>query len=95
MATKLYARLQQHEQAWREKNRLRAMEVMRAKAGGVTVGGNNMDAAVGEVVPPPASSPQSTGDGLEKIRQLKEMMDQGAISDTEYETLKAKIINAM
>jgi hypothetical protein len=95
MATKLYARLQQHEQAWREKNRLRAMEVMRAKAGGVTVGGNNMDAAVGEVVPPPASSPQSTGDGLEKIKQLKEMMDQGAISDTEYETLKAKIINAM
>jgi hypothetical protein len=94
-AARLYARLQQHEQAWREKNRLRAMEEMRAKAGSVTVGGHNIDAAVGEAVPLPSRTVQSSDDAMRKIKQLKEMLDQGAISDTEFETLKAKIINAM
>jgi hypothetical protein len=54
-----------------------------------------MDATVAEAIPLRSRKGQSSDDAMRKIKQLKEMLDQGAISDTEFETLKAKIINAM
>ena len=79
-AARLYSRLQEHEQAWREKNPIRAIEEMRAKAGGVTVGGHNADAAVGGAIAAPAL--QNSDEAMEKIKQLKEMIRVGRQSSS-------------
>ena len=81
-AEALYRIAQGRDQAWREKRRIRDLEEMRARAGGVQVG--NVAGAV----------PDSTaGDTTQRLQQAKAMLDAGLISDSEYETLKAKIIS--
>ena len=55
---------------------------MRARAGGVQVG--NLAGAV---------SDSTAGDASQRLQQAKAMLDAGLISDSEYETLKAKIIS--
>jgi Short C-terminal domain len=81
-AEALYRIAQGHDQAWREKRRVRDLEEMRARAGGIQVGnlaGGAPDAA--------------TGDATQRLQKAKSMLDAGLISDSEYESLKAKIIN--
>ena len=81
-AEALYRIAQGRDQAWREKRRIRDLEEMRARAGGGQVG--NVAGAV----------PDSTaGDTTQRLQQAKAMLDAGLISDSEYETLKAKIIS--
>ncbi len=79
-AKRLYGVCQQMEQEWREKRRVREMEEARARAGGIT-----MNAPSG----PPAEDP------VEKLARAKKMLDQGLISEAEYEAVKAKILGAM
>jgi hypothetical protein len=81
-AEALYRIAQGHDQAWREKRRVRDLEEMRARAGGVQVG-----TLAG------AAPDSTTGDATERLQHAKSMLDAGLISDSEYETLKAKIIN--
>ncbi len=81
-AEALYRIAQGHDQAWREKRRIRDLEELRARAGGIQVG--NLAGAA------PAPAP---GDGAERLRRAKSMLDAGLISDSEYEALKARIIN--
>lgn len=80
-ATAMYAKAQYEEQAWEEKRRVRGLEETRAASGGVTIGSS--DAAGG-------------GGGsdrmVEEIRKAKELLDAGAISDTEFQEMKAKIL---
>jgi hypothetical protein len=85
-ARKLYALAQQKEQEWREKRRVRQMEEARAAAGGVYL-----------QAPPTASPVQQAGDAgpVEKLAQAKSMLDGGLISESEYESIKAKIISSM
>jgi hypothetical protein len=77
-ATAMYARAQSEEQAWEEKRRIRGLEEMRAQAGGVTLG--------------------ATGDGggaeriVDDIQRAKALLDSGAISDSEFQEMKAKIL---
>jgi hypothetical protein len=81
-AEALYRIAQGHDQAWREKRRVRDLEELRARSGGVQVG--NLA----------GTAPDSTtGDATLRLQQAKSMLDAGLISDSEYETLKAKIIN--
>ena len=77
---RLYAISQQKEQEWREKRRVRDMEEARARSGGIQM-----------------SMPQSMAgapaeDPTQKLARAKAMLDQGLISEAEYESLKAKII---
>ena len=81
-AEALYRIAQGHDQAWREKRRVRDLEEMRARAGGFQVGNLAGTAADG-----------ATGDATQRLQKAKSMLDAGLISDSEYETLKAKIIN--
>ena len=81
-AEALYRIAQGHDQAWREKRRVRDLEEMRARAGGIQVG--NLAASV----------PDGTSqDATQRLKHAKEMLDARLISDSEYEALKAKIIN--
>lgn len=84
---RVYVVCQAQEQAWREKNRVREMEEARARAGGVHVGTSpvhidDIGAAGGAASDAPAA----------RLQRAKELLDQGLISDAEYEAVKAKVL---
>lgn len=81
-AEALYRIAQGHDQAWREKRRVRDLEEMRARAGGIQLGN------VGATAPDGASQ-----DATQRLQRAKAMLDARLISDSEYEALKARIIN--
>ena len=83
-AQAIYRICQQHDQVWREKRRVRELEELRAKSGGMQFG-----------AAPAYTAPDSAGDASEptrRLRQAREMLDAKLISDSEYETIKAKIV---
>jgi hypothetical protein len=87
-AQALYRICQQHDQVWREKRRIRELEELRAKSGGVQIGGgqnaySGADAADGE------------SDPARRLRQAREMLDARLISDSEFESIKAKIVSGL
>ena len=84
-AQAMYRICQQHDQVWREKRRVRELEELRARSGGVQIGGGqpnyrNSDAAGAESEP------------TRRLRQAREMLDAKLISDSEFESIKAKIV---
>ena len=83
-AQALYRICQAHDQAWREKRRVRDLEELRARSGGIQLGAS----AAGV-----ASSPAADGDAASRLRSAKSMLESGLITDSEYEALKAKIIS--
>jgi hypothetical protein len=92
-AQALYRECQAQEQSWREKRRVRSIEEMRAAAGGVQI-------ATG--VYPQASSdpalehrPSAPDNPAERLGKAKDMRDQGLITDSEFEAIKARIVAAL
>src|SRR6202167_6094185 len=86
-AQAMYRICQQHDQVWREKRRVRELEELRAKSGGVQISGassgySGTDAA-GESEP------------TRRLRQAREMLDAKLISDAEFESIKAKIVSGL
>ncbi len=88
-ARRIYAFAQAQEQAWREKNRIREIEEMRAKAGGITLNGP------GSPVGAPVAAPAGAVDMTQKLKEAKELLDCGAITDVEFETIKARYLNTL
>ena len=86
-AQALYRICQQHDQVWREKRRVRELEELRARSGGVQIGAGAGSAAAG------AEGGES--DAARRLRQAHEMLDAKLISDAEYESIKAKIISGL
>ena len=84
-AKRLYAVGQQMEQEWREKRRIREMEEARAKSGGVVLGSS----------PLLGGAPAAGEDPVARLAKAKQMLDQGLISETEYDALKARILNTL
>ena len=86
-ARRLYAFAQEMEERVREERRKRAMEEQRAAAGGITIQGG----------PPTISTqaPAAPEDPVQKLKQLKEMMDASLITEAEYEAKKAEILSRM
>lgn len=83
-AEAVYRICQAQEQAWREKRRIRELEELRAKSGGIQLG-----AAAG----PGGGANAPSGDGAAtRLEQAKEMFEKGLITDSEYESLKARIV---
>ena len=85
-AAQVYKICQSQEQSWREKRRVRDLDELRAESGGVQIG--NMPQSG-------ATSAASTADPAERLRRAKEMLDQGLISDAEYEGIKARVVDAL
>ena len=81
-AQSIYRICQAQEQAWREKRRLRELEELRAKSGGFqgTLGGDG-------------SSASATEDPVERLKKAKSMLEAGLISDSEFETIKARVVS--
>jgi hypothetical protein len=87
-AQAMYRICQQHDQVWREKRRVRDLEELRAKSGGVQISGasagyQGTDAAGAESEP------------TRRLRQAREMLDARLISDSEFESIKAKIVSGL
>lgn len=79
-ASAMYAKAQYEEQAWEEKRRVRGLEETRAASGGVVIGaGEGGVAGAGDRI-------------VEEIRKAKELLDSGAVSDAEFQEMKAKIL---
>lgn len=80
-AAAMYAKAQYEEQAWEEKRRVRALEETRAASGGVMIGAGD------------GTGGGASGDRMvEEIRKAKELLDSGAVSDAEFQEMKAKIL---
>jgi hypothetical protein len=86
-AQKVYRLCQSHEQSWREKRRIRELEEMRAKSGGVQISGSGVQSA-------DVGGGQSN-DAVARLQKAKQMLDAKLISDSEYESIKAKIISGI
>ena len=84
-AKEVYRACQFQEQSWREKRRVRELEEMRARSGGVHLGGLPGAPAGGD----DARSPQA------RLQRAKDMLDEGLLSDAEYEQVKARILGEL
>lgn len=88
-AEAVYRLCQAQDQAWREKRRVRELEELRAKSGGIQLGGPGSGAGLAS----PSGGDQ--GDVVTRLERAKAMLDKGLISDAEYEALKARIVNTL
>jgi hypothetical protein len=84
-AQRVYRVCQAQEQAWREKRRVRDLAELRARSGGIQLG--TSAAGMGQAAGGAASEPPA-----ERLRHAKEMLDGGLITDAEYESIKARIV---
>lgn len=90
-AEQVYRAAQAQEQSWREKRRVRDLDELRAKSGGIQLGGGG-----GGAGPLGAGSGGAAGDdSLARLQRAKEMLTGGLITDSEYESIKAKIVDRM
>ena len=86
-AQAMYRICQQHDQVWREKRRVRELEELRAKSGGVQI--SSASPAYGSDAAGAESEP------ARRLRQAREMLEAKLISDSEFETIKAKIVSGL
>ena len=81
-AQAVYRICQSQDQAWREKRRVRELEELRARAGGIQV---------------TAALPQgaaSESDAVRRLQEARELLEAKLITDAEYEAIKAKIVSS-
>ncbi len=82
-AQAVYRICQAQEQAWREKRRIRDLDELRAKSGGIQLGQNPVaGGAAGEADRTPAA----------RLERARDMLQKGLITDSEFEQIKAKIV---
>lgn len=81
-AQAVYRICQAQDQAWREKRRIREIEELRARSGGVQIMGGPAGAPLG-----------AAGDPIQRLEQARQMLAAKLISDSEYEAIKAKILS--
>jgi hypothetical protein len=98
-AQAVYRQCQAWEQSWREKRRIRELEELRAKSGGIQVGslGGTPVSASGVV----GNSGGGTGSGgsdgspAARLQRIMEMRESGLLNDSEFEQIKAKILSEL
>ncbi len=88
-AQAMYRICQLHDQVWREKRRVRELEELRAKSGGVQIGGDG--GGYGAV----NSAAGAESEPARRLRQAREMLEAKLISDSEFESIKAKIVSGL
>ena len=84
-AQAVYRICQAQDQAWREKRRVRELEELRARSGGIQV-----SSGAGGYPPGPAGQ----ADAVRRLQEAKQMLDGKLITDAEYEAIKAKIVSS-
>ena len=86
-ARAVYRICQAQEQAWREKRRIRELEELRARSGGIQLGAGGADVNGSRAV--------SSDSPVLRLAQAKEMFERRLITDSEYESLKARIVGSL
>jgi hypothetical protein len=84
-AQAVYRICQGQDQAWREKRRVRELEELRARSGGIQV-----------MSGPPlagAAAAAAGDDAVRRLQEAKRLLDARLITDAEYEAIKAKIVS--
>jgi hypothetical protein len=84
-AQAVYRICQTQDQAWREKRRVRELEELRARSGGIQVSPGPAPAAGGAA---------GESDAVRRLQEAKQLLDARLITDSEYEAIKAKIISS-
>lgn len=80
-AQAVYRICQAQDQAWREKRRVRELEELRARSGGIQL-----------LSPAAAPAAGADSDAVRRLREAKQLLDAKLITDAEYEAIKAKIM---
>jgi hypothetical protein len=81
-AQAVYRICQSQDQAWREKRRVRELEELRARSGGIQVTSG-----------PVMGASAADGDAVRRLQEAKQLLDAKLITDAEYEAIKAKIVS--
>jgi len=84
-AQEVYRVCQARAQAWREKRRIRELEEMRAKSGGMQFGSGGMSGGGG-------GAADGINSPVERLQRAKDMLQSGLLNDAEFEQIKAKIL---
>jgi hypothetical protein len=82
-AQAVYRICQTQDQAWREKRRVRELEELRARSGGIQVSSA-----------PAVAGVSGDDDAVRRLQEAKRLLDAKLISDSEYEAIKAKIVSS-
>jgi hypothetical protein len=82
-AQAVYRICQSQDQAWREKRRVRELEELRARSGGIQVTSGSMGQAAA-----------ADGDAVRRLQEAKQLLEAKLITDAEYEAIKAKIVSS-
>ncbi|HEY6947452.1 MAG TPA: SHOCT domain-containing protein [Gemmatimonadales bacterium] len=83
----VYRICQAQEQQWREKRRVRDLEELRAKSGGLQLGGAGAVSGV--------AGAAGGADAVERLKAAKDMLANGLITDAEFEAIKAKVVSGL
>ena len=81
-AQAVYRICQAQDQAWREKRRVRELEELRARSGGIQLTAGAASGAAGD------------SDAVRRLQEAKQLLDAKLITDSEYEAIKAKIVSS-
>jgi hypothetical protein len=82
----IYRLAQAQDQSWREKRRIRELEELRARSGGLNIGSTQAGTL---------QTGNPSDDSLARLQKAKEMLDNKLITDSEYESIKARIISGL
>jgi hypothetical protein len=85
-AQAVYRICQAQDQAWREKRRIRELEELRARSGGVQLNAGGMGSGVA------SAAAGGSSEALRRLQEAKQMLDSKLITDSEYESIKARIL---
>lgn len=88
-AQAVYRICQAQDQAWREKRRIRELEELRARSGGIQMG-----AAAGPSGTEAARGAAGDSDAVRRLQEAKRLLDERLITDSEYEAIKARILSS-
>ena len=80
-AQAVYRICQTQDQAWREKRRVRELEELRARSGGIQVSSGA------------AGAPAAGDDAVRRLQEARQLLEARLITDAEYEAIKAKIVS--
>jgi hypothetical protein len=81
-AQAVYRICQAQDQAWREKRRVRELEELRARSGGI------------QVTSAPSLGSGGENDAVRRLQEAKQLLEAKLITDAEYEAIKAKIVSS-
>jgi len=79
----VYRICQAQDQAWREKRRIRELEELRARSGGIQVSSA-----------PAVAGVAGDDDAVRRLQEARKLLDAKLITDAEYEAIKAKIVSS-